>query len=69
VAPSPPLTDPPEPILIDCEGAGCPPAGRIEVAGMCSMCGGFDFMLPDGTMPPHQRQDIIAMIARGDFDG
>jgi hypothetical protein len=58
----------PEPILITCEGSGATPTASVELAGMCSMCGGFAFVQPDGTMPPHQRQDLIAMIARGDFD-
>jgi hypothetical protein len=57
---------PPEPILVPCEGAGA--AGHLLVPGarMCPTCGQVHATDAD-TIPDHVRQDIIAMIARGDF--
>lgn len=69
---------PDDPILIDCEGG----AHHGHLTGwnrmMCAVCG---VVLPPRYRPPespgaceplvmpeHQRQDLIAMIARGDFD-
>lgn len=58
------------PILVDCEGtdalghrAICPPTH-----GLCPMCGQVMSLNDDGTMPPHRRSDLIAMLKRGDFD-
>lgn len=57
-----------DPILIPCEGAGCPPAGVNSVGnGICAMCGNLVVLLDNGTAPVHQRDDIIARINRGDF--
>jgi hypothetical protein len=60
-----------EPIWINCEGSGCDAA-----RGYCPMCGlgtpnvdplpivsNGEFVL----IADHQRQDILAMIERGDF--
>jgi len=60
-----------EPILIRCEGSGCPPAtgtgnGTIAV-GMCPMCGHW-LSLDSYVVPEHTRDDILARLARGDFD-
>lgn len=55
----------PEPILVRCEGSGCPPASVWH--RICSMCGlgkGVDLQ---GLMLPHERTDILAMLARGDY--
>jgi hypothetical protein len=58
------------PILVPCEGSGCPPAGagtRYEPFGMCSMCGAQDVEIIDGLVAPHERDDILARLERGDF--
>jgi hypothetical protein len=55
----------PEPILVWCEGSGCPPASDWH--RICSMCGigkGVDLQ---GLVLPHERRDILAEIERGDF--
>jgi hypothetical protein len=62
-----------DPILIDCEGTCCPPAAvtagdGIVGLGICSMCGG-GVTLVDGVVLAHQRDDILARLKRGDFDG
>lgn len=59
------------PILTDCEGAGCPGHRCVypDTHGMCQMCGQVKQLDEAGRMPPHQRQDVLAMLARGDFDG
>lgn len=70
-----------DPIRVDCEAAGCPPV-RVTtdpatfstnggmLHGMCPMCGQF-VPIPLGhdinVMPPHERDDVLAMIERGDF--
>jgi hypothetical protein len=57
----------PEPIFVPCEGTGG--AGHLLVAGarMCAMCGQIHATEAD-KIPDHHRQDLIAMIQRGDFD-
>ncbi len=51
----------PEPIVIDCEGSGVPTSHHL-----CTMCG---WVVPNPPeVPPHQRNDLIAMLERGDFD-
>ena len=61
-----------EPIWIRCEGSGCPPTTGVgngtEAMGMCAMCG-YWHHLNAYVMPEHVRDDIIARIRRGDFDG
>lgn len=62
-----------EPILISCEGSGCPGnpgnpgnPGDGEQA-MCMVCGWWVLTGPDGNVAGHERDDIIARIKRGDF--
>jgi hypothetical protein len=58
------------PIMIDCEGSGCPTHGsmsNLRGVGMCMMCGQW-FNLVDGVAEPHKRADVLAMIDRGDFE-
>lgn len=61
------------PIQIDCEGSNArahPIAGSGGngfTFGICAMCGKTVWCNEDGTAPSHQREDIIAMLNRGDF--
>jgi len=32
------------------------------------MCGGIEYCHLDGTVLPHERNDILAMLDRGDYD-
>jgi hypothetical protein len=59
----------PEPILIDCEGAGWL-AHRTPILGLgvCVMCGKTVRTPNGGVAASHQREDLIAMIERGDFN-
>lgn len=72
--------DRPDPIMVRCEGSGCPPIrttidpatfsynGGLYV-GMCSMCGSWQPVVPDADfIGEHQRQNVLAMLERGDFD-
>jgi hypothetical protein len=61
-------TPPPEPILVPCAGAGARGHALTADAAMCTCCGIVYVTEPAGLIPGHDRQDIIAMIARGDFD-
>lgn len=55
-----------EPIWIDCEGSGCRAHFAGDGVGICSMCGALVDV--DGrNATPHERQDILAMLKRGDF--
>ena len=71
------------PIIIPCEGSGHPTHqldGPMllrslrslgeggDSLGMCKMCGMVFNVDSDGNAPQHTRQDILAMIERGDFD-
>jgi hypothetical protein len=56
------------PILIECEGSGCPAHCVRFGYGLCSMCG-HPVAVDDRGAIGHDRQDIIAMLNRGDFDG
>lgn len=61
----------PDPILIPCEGTGCPTHEVWDVApsfGMCQTCGHVVQRADDRTAVAHDRNDILAMINRGDFD-
>jgi len=57
------------PLMVECEGTG-----SFADDGYCQMCGLAGDALPitraEGFLlvDTHQRQDIIAMIERGDFD-
>jgi len=59
-----------EPILIRCEGSGCPPCAGVgngtEAYGMCAMCG-YTMGLTNYVVPEHVRDDIVTRIERGDF--
>lgn len=65
---------PPPPIRIKCEGSKCPahllvPSTiRNQQRGMCPMCGSHVQCGPDGRTYRHDRDDILAMIDRGDFE-
>lgn len=50
------------PTRIPCEGTGWPPAGGV----LCAMCGRAG-LVANGFVVAHQRDDILAMIERGDF--
>ena len=60
-----------EPIWIECEGSnlvGHAVMGDGQPLVMCQMCG--QTYIPAGvygSVPDHDRQDILAMIDRGDF--
>jgi hypothetical protein len=56
-----------DPLLIHCEGSGCPTHLQSQSAGMCSMCGRFVIADGDGNASDHQREDILAMLRRGDY--
>ena len=58
----------PDPLLIPCEGSGCPGHHWGGVTAMCSMCGEFYPTLATGELIRHNRRDILTMIDRGDFD-
>jgi hypothetical protein len=50
----------PEQILIPCEGSGA-----VSPHWLCPMCG---TPYPQGeTIPDHDRLDVLAMMARGDY--
>lgn len=59
---------------VHCAGSGCPPCAvtGADIDGtpivMCSMCG-LNAVIVDGVLPDHDRLDVLAMLARGDFDG
>ena len=60
-----------EPIRIPCEGSGCPPAtraGGLSHEGMCAMCGRwYPLLNVRPVLSDHERDDILAMLERGDF--
>lgn len=61
-----PVKRPPAPIMIPCEGSGCP-GNKLGMLGLgCQMCGKW-FLESGDVIPPHDRKDVMAMIARGDF--
>ena len=56
---------PGEPLMIRCEGSGCP-APQIDkgvVLVICRMCGRQVFGV-SGRIVGHEREDILAMIER-----
>jgi hypothetical protein len=55
------------PIIVDCEGSGCPAHRCYDGFGICSMCG-QTVLTNNGTARPHTRSDVIAMLKRGPFD-
>ena len=59
----------PDAIWIPCEGSGYPVNLRNYCYGSCAMCGRWLAIVePDGVAIRHERQDILAMIDRGDFE-
>lgn len=54
-------------IRIACEGTDCPTHFPSMNGGICAMCGVTVTCRDDGTAWPHERNDIIAMLERGDF--
>lgn len=58
-----------DPLRIHCEGSACPPcAVSWDGNVMCAMCGVWHPADVNGRLVLHDRNDILAMIARGDFD-
>ncbi len=55
-----------EPIRIPCEGSGCPTA-TMQVNAMCAMCGRVRMLDDDGRVVDHDRDDVLAMLKRGDY--
>lgn len=53
-------------IMIPCEGSRCYTAGGGK-SNICAMCGQPVEVDGVGLVPDHERQDIIAMVKRGDF--
>jgi hypothetical protein len=60
------VTDPAPPIWKRCEGSDYQPATPTTLT-RCPMCGTHPIG-DDGTVPPHNRRDIIAELNRGDFN-
>jgi hypothetical protein len=54
---------------IPCEGSGCLTHKPLAGHGRCVMCGRFVSTDGAGLAQPHERDDIIARLNRGDFDG
>lgn len=52
--------------MIPCEGSRCYTAGGGK-SNICAMCGQPVEIDGVGLVPDHERQDIIAMVKRGDF--
>lgn len=60
------MSDPP-PIDKPCEGSLGPPTALHSGLGMCAICGAWLTRRDDGSVRQHDRRDILAMLARGDF--
>lgn len=56
-----------EPIRIPCEGSDQQSHLASMNGGVCPMCGVIVTVRDDGTTWPHERNDVLAMIERGDF--
>jgi len=55
-----------EPILIRCEGSGCPPCRGTDLCSMCGQC--CSLVGEDEAVTiDHYRDDILARLDRGDF--
>lgn len=62
--------DPHTPIMVRCEGSLTPTAFFQTGSTICRMCGHTVHAFgADAIAVEHERVDLIAMIARGDFDG
>lgn len=57
----------PEPIMIRCEGSRCPTHDHGHALGYCAMCGRLVVTEDDGIAYVHQREDLLAELARGDY--
>lgn len=57
----------PDPIRIPCEGAGCRVLPFAQVSGLCPMCGRHVASDQAGDALPHERDDVLAMLTRGDY--
>lgn len=65
----------PEPLYVRCEGSdhavhrftrGSTSGGHFY--GTCAMCGSWVRSRANGIARPHDREDVMAMFERGDFD-
>lgn len=58
------------PIRVRCEGSGTPPVAKELTVnrGLCAACGEVVDLDSLGRCVDHQRDDLVAMLARGDFD-
>ncbi len=62
-----------EPIMVPCEGSGCPAhlwgssTNTTTFMGTCSMCGHGVACNGQGIAPHHLREDILAQLERGDY--
>jgi len=56
-----------EPLRIPCEGSGCPVRTPWMIAGFCGMCGLLVDCDRDGNAVAHDRNDVLAMLERGDY--
>ena len=54
-------------IRIACEGSDNVAHSLKMNGGICAMCGVIVACRDDGTAWPHERNDILAMLERGDF--
>lgn len=57
----------PPPLLVTCEGSNHFARLVSQNGGTCAMCGQRVTCRDDGTAWPHDRNDILAMLERGDF--
>jgi len=55
-----------EPIWIECEGSGAQGHPFLGAMRICPMCGVVT-QVEVGKIPPHNRDDILSRIDRGDF--
>lgn len=61
--------DPHAPIMVRCEGSLTPTAFFQTGSTICRMCGHTVHAFgADAIADEHDRVDLLAMIARGDFD-
>lgn len=57
----------PDPIRVLCEGRGFRGNNPGRIGASCAMCGQWMPLTAEGVMPDHERDDVLAMIDRGDF--
>lgn len=55
------------PFRVRCEGSLQPCNLPGLIGGLCQMCGGWLPRYGDGSIVEHDRDDVLAMIERGDF--